>query len=166
MDMPVSNRSEIDLLTAMVEDADPFDMPHEEALPRQLEAIDERFQDRVGKIKLLANRAEEGEVKQVRSMHDVVPLLFAHTAYKSYPESWLIDEKWDRMGKWLDTVSTNRVPKLDTSAVKGLDDWLGLLEQHEHYVSCSSGTTGKCAMMNATAEIGRASCRERVYVLV
>jgi hypothetical protein len=62
-----------------------------------------------------------------------------------------MEQKWDRLGRWLDTVSTNRVPKLDTSAVKGLDDWLSLLEQNEHYVSCSSGTTGKCAMMNGSA---------------
>ena len=41
---------------------------------------------------------------------------------------------------------------MDTGAVKGLDDWLHLLEEHGHYVSCSSGTTGKCAMMNATRE--------------
>ena len=75
MDMPVGNRSEIDRLTALVEDADPFDVPHVEVLPRQLEAINERFQDRVGKIKLLANRAEEGNVSEVREMKDIIPLL-------------------------------------------------------------------------------------------
>jgi hypothetical protein len=83
-------------------------------------------------------------------MEDVVPLLFAHTAYKSYPETWLTEQKWDRMGRWLDTVSTNRVKPMDTSGIRGLDAWLERLEAEGHYVSCSSGTTGKCAMMNAT----------------
>jgi hypothetical protein len=126
-------------------------MSFAELLPRQIEAINARFQDRVGKIRLLQNRAEEGGVSEVRRMADIVPLLFAHTAYKSYPESWLVDQRWDRLGKWLDTVSTNRVEPMDTGAIKGLDDWLELLGEHDHYVSCSSGTTGKCAMMNASA---------------
>lgn len=140
-----------DRLVDLVDHENPFALGHAALIDRQLEGINERFQDRVGKIKLLANRAEEGGVSEVRSMQDIVPLLFAHTAYKSYPESWLTEGKWDRLGKWLDTVSTNRVPKLDTSSVSGLDEWLALLEEREHYVSCSSGTTGKCAMMNATA---------------
>ena len=151
MDAVTTTASEVDRLVSLIDTENPFDIPHAEVLPRQLEAINERFQDRVGRIKLLKNRAEEGGIAEVRSMADVVPLLFAHTAYKSYPESWLIEGKWDRLGKWLDTVSTYRVEPMDTSAVKGLDEWLALLEQHDHYVSCSSGTTGKCAMMNAAA---------------
>jgi hypothetical protein len=142
--------SEVERLVGLVDAENPFDYDYAEMLPRQLAAIDERFQDRVQKIKLLQNRAETGGVSKVERMEDVVPLLFAHTAYKSYPEGWLIEQKWDRMGRWLDTVSTNRVKPIDTSGVKGLDDWLERLEADGHYVSCSSGTTGKCAMMNAT----------------
>lgn len=149
MDAVATKTSPIDSLVSQVEADDPFDYTYSDILPRQIEAIDAQFQDKVGKIKLLANRAEEGGVGEVTSLEDVVPLLFAHTAYKSYPESWLMEGKWDRLGKWLDTVSTNRVPKMDTSGVENLDDWLALLEEHDHYVSCSSGTTGKCAMMNA-----------------
>jgi len=150
MDAVVKQGSEIDQLVSQVEDKDPFDYDYADVLPRQLEAINARFHDLVDKIKLLANRAEEGGIGEVTSMDDIIPLLFAHTAYKSYPESWLMAGKWDRMGKWLDTVSTERVKPIDTSGVKDLDAWLALLEEHDHYVSCSSGTTGKCAMMNAT----------------
>lgn len=150
MDTLANSISKADELVSLVDDENRFDIPPAELLPRQIEAVNERFQDRVGKIKLLQNRAEEGNVSEVRRMADIVPLLFAHTAYKSYPESWLMESRWDRLGRWLDTVSTNRVPQLDTSAVKGLDDWLNLLSENEHFVSCSSGTTGKCAMMNAT----------------
>ena len=136
-------------LVALIDSDDPYVAGHNELIERQLTAADEVFQDQVGKIKLLANRAEEGGVSRIASLRDLVPLLFAHTAYKSYPESWLMEGKWDRLGKWLDTVSTNRVEPMDTSEVKGLDEWLAMLETHGHFVSCSSGTTGKCAMMNA-----------------
>ena len=141
--------SEADQLVSLIDSEDPYVMGHAALVEHQLSAVNEQFHDRLGKIKLLANRAEEGGVSEVRSLHDLVPLLFAHTAYKSYPESWLMDGKWDRMGKWLETVSVERVPRLDTSGVTGLDDWLAMLEGHGHFVSCSSGTTGKCAMMNA-----------------
>lgn len=142
--------SQVDRLVSLVDTDNPFDLPFAELLPRQLAAIDERFKDRVGHIKLLQNRAESGGIRDVLRMSDVVPLLFAHTAYKSYPESWLCEQKWDRLGRWLDTVSTHRVRPMDTSAIGGLDDWLTRLQDQGHYVSCSSGTTGKCAMMNAT----------------
>lgn len=142
--------SRIDQLVSLVDSANPYAGSFEEIRPVQLEAINERFQDQLGKIKLLQNRAEVGGITEIRSMSDVVPLLFAHTAYKSYPENWLFEGKWDRLGKWLDTVSTGDVSGIDTSAVQGFDQWLELLEQHGHYVACSSGTTGKCAMMDGT----------------
>ncbi len=142
--------SQADELVKLVDATNPFEAPFAATLPLQLAAINERFQDRVSKIKLLQNRAETGGIKEVRRMADIVPLLFAHTAYKSYPENWLIEKKWDRLGRWLDTVSTHRVRPLQTSDIDGLDGWLLQLEEQKHYVSCSSGTTGKCAMMNAT----------------
>lgn len=150
MNAAVNLESATGRLVSQVDAENPFDYDYAVVREQQLEAINERFQDRVQKIKLLQNRAETGGVTEVRSMADVVPLLFAHTAYKSYPEGWLMEQKWDRLGRWLDTVSTGSVAPVDTSGVKGLDDWLKLLEGQGHFVSCSSGTTGKCAMMNAT----------------
>ena len=38
-------------------------------------------------------RAEEAESTEIRQLEDVVPLLFPHTAYKSYPESFLMEER-------------------------------------------------------------------------
>jgi hypothetical protein len=150
MDAAVDIRSECDRLVALAEAKNPFDVGFSELLPRQLAAINERFLDRIEKIKLLKNRAESGGITAVRTMSDVVPLLFAHTAYKSYPESFLIEGKWDRLAKWLDTVSTYRVPAISKESIDGLDQWLTQLEAQHHFVSCSSGTTGKCAMMNGT----------------
>jgi hypothetical protein len=152
MDTAVNLNSHVDRLVSMVDGKNPFELSFDEVRDMQLAAVNERFQSRVNEIKLLKNRAEEGSVSAIHSTEDIVPLLFAHTAYKSYPESWLMEGKWDRMAKWLDTVSTYRVKPMDTSGVKGLDDWLQLLTEHDHYVSCSSGTTGKCSMMNATRE--------------
>lgn len=136
-------------LLDFTEAENPFENSARQLRAVQIEAANERLKDQIGKIKLLQNRAETAGIDRVRTLADLVPLLFAHTAYKSYPESWLFERKWDRLGRWLDTVSTERVQPLE-GEIDGLDAWLRALEAQGHYVSCSSGTTGKCAMMNAT----------------
>jgi hypothetical protein len=84
-----------------------------------------------------------------------VPLLFAHTAYKSYPDGWFNEGKWDRMNSWLDTLTTTRVRGVDTANVKDVDDWIGRLAAAGHYIAGSSGTTGKCSMIPSNdADLG------------
>ena len=39
----------------------------------------------------------------------------------------LTDERWDRLGKWLDTVSSHRVPPQDRAQIKDMDDWTSKL---------------------------------------
>jgi len=139
-------------LTSLVHDSERYDFPAGELREAQVEAVNERFQERREAIKLLARRAEDAGISEVRSMKDIVPLLLPHTAYKSYPESFLIDERWDRLSKWLDTVSTYRVPPIARDEVDGVDAWIEKLQESGHYVSCSSGTTGKSAMLVASAK--------------
>lgn len=137
-------------LTGLVAADDRYDIPFEALRGSQIAAMDERFQARKDAINLLGRRAADAGLDAVRSHEEVVALLFPHTAYKSYPESWLVEQRWDRLGKWLDTVSTYRVPALDVSRIGDMDDWIGKLEEGGHFVSCSSGTTGKSAMLVAS----------------
>ena len=81
-----------------------------------------------------------------------MPLLFPHSVYKSYPESFLIEERWDRLGKWLGAVSPYPISPIETSDVTDIDDWIERLQAKGHYVSCSSGTTGKSAMLLASEQ--------------
>jgi hypothetical protein len=139
-------------LTRLVESEDRYDIPHADLRTAQVEAVNERFQERKDAIKLLGHRASEAGLTEVRDHADMVQLLFPHTAYKSYPEGWLAEERWDRLGKWLDTVSSHRVPPQDRSQIADIDDWMEKLEGQGFYVSCSSGTTGKSAMLVASAK--------------
>ena len=142
--------SAVEKLTRLVGSPNAYDLPSDELRQAQLEAIGERFRSRRDQIRLLRNRADTAGVTEIRSTEDVVPLLFAHTTYKSYPEGWLTEGKWDRLAKWLDTVSTHRVATTEPGGISDVDDWLSRLEAAGHLVSCSSGTTGKCAMLNAS----------------
>jgi hypothetical protein len=137
-------------LVGLVGANDCFDISPAELLSVQLAAANERLQSQADSIPLLANRAESSGVKEIKRPADLVPLLFAHTTYKTYAEGWLNEGRWDRMGKWLATVSTRAVDGLDTGGVQTLDDWIKQLETVGHYLSCSSGTTGKPAMLSCT----------------
>jgi hypothetical protein len=137
-------------LTGLVEAEDRYDIPFAQLRGAQIEAMDERFQERKDQIKLVGHRAREAGITEVRSHEDVVELLLPHTAYKSYPESWLVGKRWDRLSKWLDTVSTHRVPVGQVSDAVEVDEWIEKLADHGFFVSCSSGTTGKSAMLVAS----------------
>jgi hypothetical protein len=140
----------VNRLTNLVEAGNRYDIPAAELRETQVAAVNERFQERKGQIKLVAHRAAEAGINEVRSLEDVVKLLLPHTAYKSYPENWLAQKRWDRLSKWLDTVSTHRVPVAKVSDVAEVDDWIEKLSANGFFVSCSSGTTGKSAMLVAS----------------
>lgn len=137
-------------LMRLVAAPDRFDYPAAELRETQVAALDERFQERKDRIKLLGHRAREAGITEIRRREDMVALLFPHTVYKSYPESFLIEERWDRLGKWLGTVSPYPISPVETSGIAGIDDWIERLAAKGHYVSCSSGTTGKSAMLLAS----------------
>src|ERR1043166_9040708 len=128
-----------DQLTSKVRDEDRFDYDPKDVRPQQVAALNERFQERKDKIKLLQMRAADAGTTEIRSVDDVVPLLFPHTAYKSYPESFLMQEKWDRLTKWLTTVCPYPID-IDTDGIADVDEWIARMEEKGIYVSASSGT--------------------------
>jgi hypothetical protein len=142
--------SAIDTLLRLATADGRFDYSAAELRETQAAALDERFQERKDRIKLLGHRAREAGIAEIRRREDMVPLLFPHTVYKSYPESFLVEERWDRLGTWLGTVSPYPIAPIETGDVTDIDDWIGRLQAWGHYVSCSSGTTGKSAMLLAS----------------
>jgi hypothetical protein len=140
----------VEKLTRLVEAQDRYNIPFADLRGAQIGAMNERFQERQGEIKLVGHRAREAGLSEVRSREDMVKLLLPHTAYKSYPENWLLGKRWDRLSKWLDTVSTHRVPVDKVSDAADIDHWIENLADNGFFVSCSSGTTGKSAMLVAS----------------
>lgn len=144
--------SNVEKLTSKVGSKDCYDYTHADIVDTQIAAVNERFQDRLDKIKLLGKRAKDAGLTEITSMDDMVKVLFPHTAYKSYPESFLLGEKWDKLGRWLSTITPLAVPDIDPATVKDIDEWVDQLEQEGVFVSCSSGTTGKSAMLVASQQ--------------
>lgn len=146
--MPVS--ANVDRLVNMASEGTGFDVPYEEIRDIQVAALNERFQDRIDRIKLVRQRAEDAGITEIRKLEDVVPLLLPHTAYKSYPESFLSGKRWDRLTRWLGTVSSYPTDNIDLEGVEDVDGWVAACGAAGHLVSCTSGTTGKPAMLPAS----------------
>lgn len=127
-----------------------FDHHRDEIEPMQLEAADVLFQDLRRKIPVLDRRARETGVDRISRFEDIVPLLFAHTVYKSYPESFVEKGRWDRMLVWLTTLSADDLTGIDVAGVNDADDWLDRLRANGCTVLATSGSSGKCSFLPAS----------------
>ncbi len=142
----------VDKLMGLVADPERFSFSAEELRETQIAALDERFQDHKERIKLVGLRARDAGVERIERIEDIVPLLLPHTAYKSYPEAFLTGGKWDKLTKWLGTVSALPTDRVDLAGVEDVDQWVEACGRAGLHVSCSSGTTGKSAMLVASAD--------------
>jgi hypothetical protein len=138
-------------LLEMILDPDTaYDQPASDIAALQLRAAQELVAERLPQIPLLARLAEEAGITRIDSLADLVPLLFAHTVYKSYPPSLVEQGRWDRMLRWLNTLSVQDVSAVDITGAKDVDDWIARLWDHGHMVLATSGSSGKCSFLNHT----------------
>ena len=142
----------IQKIKALLDKPDPYRNAPSDLRELQLEAARERFAERRSKIKVLDRRAREAGIDEIRSFSDLVPLLFSHTNYKGYPDSFMDNAQWSNMNRWLETMSSVPVTGMDIGDIKDADDWLARLEAAGHYVFASSGTSGKCSFLDQNAE--------------
>src|SRR5688500_9824318 len=78
---------------------DPFSKPAGEIGALQLQAAREVVAIQKGRIKIVGRRIEESGTSDISSAKDLLPLLFAHTVYKSYPVALLKRGQWDKLLK-------------------------------------------------------------------
>src|SRR5205823_4077160 len=83
------------LLELILDPDTAYDQPASDIAALQLRAAHELFEERRARIPLLARRAGDAGITRIASLADLVPLLFAHTVYKSYPPSFIEHGRWD-----------------------------------------------------------------------
>ena len=130
---------------------DPFRNAPSNLYQLQLEAAAERFAQRREQIPVLKMRARDCGVGAVTRHADLVALLFADANYKSYPDSFIEQGRWDRMSLWLQTLSTYPVKGIDHAGIDNMDEWIGALRRNGHHVMSSSGTSGRNSFLNQSA---------------
>jgi hypothetical protein len=138
-------------LLALAEAPDPISAAeHVDLAGLQLEAARERFTELRSQVRILDQRAADVGVDAIETMRDLVPVLFAHTAYKSYPASFVDKGQWERLTMWFGTVSARGMDGIDLDGVRSVDDWIERLEAAGHLVFSSSGTSGKASFIDQT----------------
>ncbi len=119
----------------------------------QRAAMKVRVADHIENIEMVSNLAKRLGITGVEEFDDVVPLFFAHTAFKSYPASLIDKKRWDLMTKWMQKLTTYDLSNVDTSDCESLDQWLDALdEQTPLEVITSSGTTGTISLIPKSRE--------------
>ncbi|MFW9916237.1 MAG: hypothetical protein ACFFGZ_11575, partial [Candidatus Thorarchaeota archaeon] len=129
---------------------DPYSVNYSDTMQfMELESL-EYFRRQVSRIQALQIQWAKRSAHDIpQSLHDLVPALFTHSSYKSYPERWLRDGAWTKLNGWLGRLSAIQ-PRCDVSALQTLDDWLDALKTDSLWVTHSSGTTGKPSLFPRT----------------
>lgn len=126
------------------------DADREEA---QLAAIRLRFDALKSRIPALARLAEDNGIEEIGAIDDIVPLLFPHTVYKSYPLSFLEQGRFDRLTKWLASLTSEDLSGVDLTDVETIDDWIAALERGSTLAPIHTfGTSGKLSMIPRTRD--------------
>ncbi len=103
----------VDRLTAWMELGGGYEISAADLRETQIAAMNERLQEQGHAIKLVAMRAKDAGITEISELADAVQLLLPHTAFKNYPESFLTDKRWDRLTRWLATVSAHPTDNVD-----------------------------------------------------
>ncbi|MFV2177726.1 hypothetical protein ACFHW2_28825 [Actinomadura sp. LOL_016] len=138
-----------DELRSLAGSGETFDQPSRRLRALQLEAARECFAAHRERIPLLRRRADEVGVKEIGVEADIVPLLFSHTSYKSYPLSYITSGRWDGLLRWYSTVSVVEPGEVDVTGVTDIDDWIARLDAAGHRLYITSGTSGKVSFLNS-----------------
>jgi hypothetical protein len=121
-----------------------FALPSQDAEQLQLASARQRFDELIDRIPMLALLAEKQRITEIASLNDLVPILFKHTALKSYPLDILEQGRFDRLTAWLDKLTAHDLSSFDATKCETIDDWLLKIEQETPMrLAHSTGTSGK-----------------------
>jgi hypothetical protein len=165
----------VDFYQQMLEEPSALaDLPYDEAfrLPPerrdeiQLAGIRRRFSQLRGRIAGLDRLADEQNLADLTGLDDVVPLLFPHTVYKSYPLSFLERGRFDALTRWLGGLTSIDLRHVDLVGVTSIDQWLQRLDdQTPLMVNHTFGTSGKLSFIPRTKDNWRTTNRLQAHAL-
>lgn len=125
----------------------------------QLGLIGERFAGLRHRIGVLDRLADDLRIGKIDSPEDVIALCFPHTFYKAYSVSDVERRRFDRMTRWLGSLTSVDLSAVDTSGCDSLESWMGALRERSSLRPlCSSGTSGKMSFFP------RSTTEEQIYL--
>ncbi len=125
-----------------------FSFDAKELAELQLAALQLRFDSLVNRVPVLSRFADEQRLDTIRSIDDGALLLLPHTLYKSYPLSAVEQGRYDKLTKWVSTLTAVDTSRVDSASCQSIDDWIDALDaKSELRLRHSSGTTGKLSFI-------------------
>ncbi len=123
-------------------------IPRDELEQLQLEGLRLRFAQLKDRVGMLGRLADAQDIAAIDTIDDVVPLLFEHTVYKSYPASLLSEGRFDKLTAWLQKLTAHDLSGVDLTGVDGIDAWIARLDEQSPLTIChSSGTSGTMSFL-------------------
>ncbi|VVM58468.1 hypothetical protein [Pseudomonas fluorescens] len=128
-------------------------MPRAEIDALQINGLKQRFEELRNRIPVLQKLADAQGVETIEQLDDVVPLLFEHTVYKSYPPSLLEKRSFSQINKWLGKLVTPEIAEaiaaVNVSDCQGLDEWFETMDEGvpQVRISHTSGTSGTLSFL-------------------
>jgi hypothetical protein len=118
-------------------------VPRGRMLELQRAALARRFEQQRDRIPMVAKLAERQGITSLDEIEDVVPLLFEHTMYKSYPLALLERQQFDKLTSWMGKLTAVALSDVDVSACASIDGWVQTIaDVTDVDVVFSSGTSG------------------------
>jgi hypothetical protein len=131
--------------------SDLFTLTREEIEQVHLEGARRCFSSLRPQLAVLDKLATDQGIDEIRTLDDLAPLLFPHTVYKSYPVSYIERNRFDRMTKWLQSLTSADLSNVEAEGIDSIDDWLDELDRSSDLrVFHTSGTSGKLSFLPRT----------------
>ncbi len=108
----------------------------------QIAGLKRRFGQLRGALPMLDRLADIQNIDAVEQLDDVVPLLFDHATYKSYPASLLDKQRFAQLTAWLNKLTTVDLSRIDVSNCNGVDDWMLTIKRETPLVVVHTSGTG------------------------
>lgn len=142
-----------------------FDFDQNEIDEFQLAGLQRRFAELRPALPPLDMLAEENHIEAINTIDEIVPLLFPHTEYKSYPLSLIDNCQFEHLNHWLNEFTTHDLTDLELDDCESIDDWLNAVEEHTPVrVVCSSGTSGKITLLPRSTDEERCIAKQFEFV--
>lgn len=152
--MPAPNVDRVDELLAdpvaycRYSRANAFSVPKDQLNALHLDGLKRRFAQFRGNLPMMDKLADLQGVNEIHDLNDVLPLLFDHATYKSYPPSLLEKHRYPQLTAWLNKLTTVDLSKLDVSHCRSIDDWLMTIDRETPLAVChTSGTSGSMSFL-------------------
>ena len=114
----------------------------------QLTGLKRRFTQFRGRLAMLDKLADSQGIHSIDQLEDVLPLLFGHEIYKSYPASLLEKHRFKELTAWLNKLTTIDLSRTDVSACQSIDDWLMTMSRETPMaIVHTSGTGGTMSFL-------------------